>query len=214
MMRNILLVVAFFGVGDALLMQTQLRRLRAAPKPRNPGRLQLTAFPGPISGAFAHFAQNAVAFRDLLTPEDVVQITRARNIFHGSWLLPLILYTLFEPPKTRLFPMSISWTIRRGRPRLINNALWATGWALFLSVVVRVTGGVRNSIALFVIQMIATGACATILCPLGSGSIWKDAIHWLAALAYMVDHVFLFEHLVRRCECLPAFLPACLPLIL
>ena len=33
--------------------------------------------------------------------------------------------------------------------------------------------------------MVVTGACATILCPLGSGRKLQDTMHWCAALAYM-----------------------------
>ena len=153
----------------------------------------------------SRFAADASAFRAALLPSDIATIALSRNLFHLSWLLPLGLYALFEPPgPTRLFPMSISWTIRKGLPRRLHNALWVAGWGLFLSVVLRATGGLGlglllggssgsgSLVAIFILQMVVTGACATILCPLGSGRKLQDTVHWCAALAYMVDHVFLF----------------------
>ena len=63
--------------------------------------------------------------------------------------------------------MSISWTIRQGTPRLLNNALWAAGWSILLSTSIRSTGGF-GLVPRFIAQMFATGA-TTIVCPLGSG---------------------------------------------
>ena len=168
--------------------------LCAARRLHNLCRPQLSiTLPAAASSTLVRFAEDANAFRAALQPADVAQIALARNMFHASWLLPLIVYVLCEPRKTRLFPMSISWTIRAGLPRKLNNVLWVTGWSVFLSVVLRVSGGFgRSTISTFVAQMMATGACATILCPLGSGRRLQDAVHWLAALAYMIDHIFLF----------------------
>ena len=119
--------------------QMRLHFSRAATPSRPRGRLpQLSA----ATMIASRFAADASAFRAALLPSDIATIALSRNLFHLSWLLPLGLYALFEPPgPTRLFPMSISWTIRKGLPRRLHNALWVAGWGLFLSVVLRATGG-------------------------------------------------------------------------
>jgi hypothetical protein len=155
-------------------------------------------------------AQATANFRAVLSPAEIAQMAIARNLFHASWAVPLILYALTEK-RPRLFPMSISWTIRRGVPRLLNNALWTAGWTILLATVIQATGGF-GAIPRFVAQMFATGALATILCPLGSGKRLQDAVHWVAALVYMVDHVVMFGVLGMKRGFLAAFL-ACFALM-
>jgi len=139
---------------------------------------------------FAGISAQGALLRSALRPADIAQIALARNLFQASWLVPLILYAINEKPP-RLFPMSISWTIRRGVPRLLNNCLWTAGWSILLSAFISASGGF-GLIPRFVAQMFATGALSTIICPLGSGRKLQDLIHWFAALIYMVDHVVMF----------------------
>ena len=156
-----------------------------------------------LASPFAGLSAQGAAFRAALGPTEIAQVALARNLFHASWAVPLVLYIFSKRP--RLFPMSISWTIRQGTPRLLNNALWAAGWSIFLSTSIRSTGGF-GLVPRFIAQMFATGAIATIVCPLGSGRRVQDAVHWLAALVYMVDHVVMFgvldmQHGFRRAFC-------------
>lgn len=152
----------------------------------------------PIAGLSAQGA----AFRAALVPADIARLALARNLFHASWAIPLVLHAFSERP--RLFPMSISWTIRRGTARLLNNVSWVAGWSILLWTSIQSTGGF-GPIPQFVSQMFATGALATILCPLGSGRRLQDAVHWLAALVYMVDHLVMFGILGVQRSFLHAF---------
>ena len=133
------------------------------------------------------------AFRAALDPADVSQLVVAQTLFHGSWLLPLILYAALEP-RPRLLPMSISWTIRRGIPRLVHHCCYVAGWLLLLATCRRAVGN-DGLVTYFALQMFATGVFASIVCPLGSGRRVQDAVHWLAAFIYIADHVFLFAFL-------------------
>ena len=154
--------------------------MRLAPVARSPApRLVL-------DGASAALVASGAAFRAALTPSDVSSIGLASSIFQGAWLLPLLLYAALEPSPRR-FPMSISWTIRKGTPRLLHHSCWLGGWALFLATLVRSGDWI---VAGFSMQMFATGAIAVILCPLGTG---RDRVHWLAALAYIADHAVMFS---------------------
>jgi hypothetical protein len=159
---------------------------------------------------FSGLSAQGAAFRSVLSASEISQMALARNLFHASWAVPLILYALTER-RPRLFPMSISWTIRRGVPRLINAALWIAGWTILLSTVIQSTGGFF-AVSQFVAQMFATGALATLFCPLGSGRKLQDAVHWVAALVYMVDHVVMFGVLGMKRGFLAAFL-ACFALM-
>ena len=141
-------------------------------------------------------AAHATALRAALTPADLAQIGLARNLFQASWAVPLACYFLVEPRPLR-FPMSISWTIRRGLPRWVHHASWLAGWSIFAAALVRAGNAFVTT---FSLQMFATGALTVILCPL-SGRKLQDAIHWLSALIYMADHVVMFGLLGTR----PAF---------
>ena len=145
--------------------------------------------PFSISPPFEAVAAHGAAFKAALSPADLDQLLLARGCFHAAWLAPLALYTVLEP-RPRLFPMSVSWTVRRGLPRVVHQACWVAGWALFVGTAVRSTG--RSFVSGFAAQMFATGAVATIACPLGSGRRLQDAVHWFAALLYITDHTVLF----------------------
>ena len=168
----------------------------------------------------APIAAAGVAWRATLTPGAVQSISIARDLFHGSWLLPLGMYLLLEPPP-RMFPMSISWTIRRGlcvhsdrisnlrnspshclvarapahRPKLVHHSCWLSGWALFVATVLRTGNALVSTIC---VQMFAFGAVAVIICPLSGTRRVQDAIHWFAALIYIAHHALLFTVLGTR----------------
>ena len=142
------------------------------------------------------FASHAVALRAALTPADLASMGFARDLFQASWAVPLAIYAALEP-RPRRFPMSISWTIRKGVPKLVHHILWLSGWALLAATLMR-TGDVF--VARFALQMFATGALTVIICPL-SGRRVQDAIHWVSALVYMCDHVVMFGVLGTK----PAF---------
>mmetsp|Transcript_14740 Transcript_14740/g.18225 ORF Transcript_14740/g.18225 Transcript_14740/m.18225 type:complete len:157 (+) Transcript_14740:364-834(+) len=50
---------------------------------------------------------------------------------------------------------------------------------------------------LFAIQMWVTGVICTFICQLGQGKL-SDAIHFVTATMYMIDHVVLFSYLKTR----------------
>ena len=107
-----------------------------SPKPR----LQQSPPPASLVSAMpAELAAQRDSFRVGLTAADLLQVTIARRLLQLASVLPLGLYALFEP-RPRLFPMSISWTIRRGLPRLVSGACLLGGWVTFLQVVLRVQG--------------------------------------------------------------------------
>lgn len=110
----------------------------------------------------------ALLFRQSLTPEDVTQISLARDIFHSSWVVPLLLYLVLE--KHIVLPTSISWTIRTGFPRAAHHATWLVGWLLFLHVLIQQSSLV---VGLFALQMFLTGIVAVILFPLGRSGVHK-----------------------------------------
>jgi len=63
-------------------------------------------------------------FRSRLSPSDVAQIRKARDYFHLTSLIPLILYYLKTSEERTKFPATISFTIRKGIPRAAHHVLW------------------------------------------------------------------------------------------
>ena len=144
--------------------------------------LPRTALPS-LSG----LAAKTAAFRTALAPADISRIKLARDVFQCSWLLPLGLYFLLEPPPRR-WPITISWTIRKGLPKLAHHTCWLAGWLLFVTAA-RHAGDAL--ISAFMLSMFLTGALAIILCPIGQSPL-QDKIHWVASLLYMADHAIVF----------------------
>uniref|UniRef100_A0A6S8AS38 Uncharacterized protein n=1 Tax=Aplanochytrium stocchinoi TaxID=215587 RepID=A0A6S8AS38_9STRA len=133
-------------------------------------------------------------FRSRLSPSDVAQIRKARDYFHLTSLIPLILYYLKTSEERTKFPATISFTIRKGIPRAAHHVLWLLGWYSMYDVFHR--AGSRFS-RLFAIQMWVTGVICTFICQLGQGKL-SDAIHFVTATMYMIDHVVLFSYLKTR----------------
>ena len=106
------------------------------------------------------------------------RIRLARFIFHCSTAVPFVLYHLRTSESRPLFPHTISWSIRKGWPRLAQHVLWLLGWATFFSALRR-TG---RSVRLFAAQMVATGIVATIICPVGRGPV-SDKVHFVASVS-------------------------------
>ena len=102
-------------------------------------------------------------------------------------MLALGLYFAFEPAP-RKWPITISWTIRKGVPKLVHHFCWLSGWLLFVIAAAR---GGDLYISAFLAKMFLTGALSVILCPIGVSPL-KDKIHWFASLFYMADHAVAF----------------------
>ena len=157
--------------------------------------LQPLALPS-LSTLTAHTA----AFRAALAPVDIAQVALARDVFQASWILPLGLYFLFEPAP-RKWPITISWTIRKGVPKLVHHACWLSGWLLFVAAGARVGD---TLVTAFLVSMFVTGALSVILCPIGVSPL-KDKIHWVASLLYMVDHAIVFSILGTKASFVRGF---------
>ena len=74
--------------------------------------------------------------------------------------MPLALYLEFEP-RPRKWPITISWTIRRGVPKLAHHTCWVLGWLLFVFAASRA----RDVLALLELcscsRSRSTAACGT-----------------------------------------------------
>ena len=137
--------------------------------------------------ALAGLASRAVAFRAALAPADIWTICLARDVFQAAWIVPLALYLEFEP-RPRKWPITISWTIRRGVPKLAHHTCWVLGWLLFVFAASRARDVLVSA---FLAQMFVTGFLAVILCPVGVSPL-QDKIHWIASLLYIADHAVAF----------------------
>ena len=137
------------------------------------------------------FSSAGRQFRQSLTKRDVRDIILARNSFHISTFLPLLLYHLRVSEPRPKFPATISHSIRKGIPKVAANLFWLVGWTVMISVFLRRSGRLGRY---FVIQMFLTGVVTTIVCPLGKGEL-SDKIHFVTAGLYMVDHHLLFDFL-------------------
>ena len=127
-------------------------------------------------------------FQLALTQADEWLLTLARRIFHASTLVPLVLYHFRTSDTQPLFPATISHTIRRGVPRLVNFVLWISGWSIMLYAV-----GTRAEswlVVAFAWQMVLIGIVCTQLCPVGCGGV-REQVHVALAAIYMADHHFL-----------------------
>ena len=137
--------------------------------------------------ALSALSAQTAAFRSALAPADVAQITLARDIFQASWLVPLGLYFACEPPPHK-WPITISWTIRKGTPKLAHHLCWLSGWTLFVAAVYSAGD---PQIFLFLAAMFLTGFIGVIACPVGVSPL-QDTIHWCASLLYIADHAVAF----------------------
>jgi len=142
----------------------------------------------PVLPTLSGLAAQTAAFRSALAPADVATIELARNVFQASWIVPLGLYFALEP-QPRRWPITISWTIRRGVPKLAHHACWISGWLLFVAAAWH-AGDLL--ISAFIVSMFLTGALAIILCPIGQSPL-QDKVHWVASLIYMCDHAVVFS---------------------
>ena len=137
-------------------------------------------------------AAQGVEFQRLLRPRDVADIIRARNLFQLSSLVPFVLYYLRTSESDTKFPATISFTIRKGPPKVAFAVLWAMGWSIMFRVFRRVGVG-----SLFGAQMFLTGVLSTLVCSLGQNTLGRltDSVHFFSAALYMVDHHVLFGFL-------------------
>lgn len=136
-----------------------------------------------------------VRFVSRLTADDWLALRRARDTFHASSFVPLLLYHAFD--ENAKFPATISYSIRKGFPRLAHHAIWLAGWAQMAAIIRRRGDSVTR---LFAAQMLATGVVAVICCPLGRGRL-SDKIHFIASGLYMVDHHVLLSLFQIRWRC-------------
>lgn len=146
--------------------------------------LQRLSVPGSV------LQQHGASFRDLLQPHDVATLRSAQQLFHASIWVPAILYYVCrlsdDPPR---FPCTISWSIRRAAPRHTQHALWLAGWWQVCRVVLAQGDVVGTA---FASSMVLTGVVAVMLCPVGISPFF-DAVHYVAAGIYMVDHFVLLS---------------------
>ena len=143
--------------------------------------------------AHSKLLERGRAFRRALTETDRAEVVQARTLFQLASLLPAVLYYLRighrdRPPK---FPATISWTIRAGLPKWLHYVIWSGGWARMYAIFQRRGDGFAKR---FAQQMYATGVITTMLASLGKSEI-LDAIHFVGAAAYMIDHHILFYYL-------------------
>ena len=60
-------------------------------------------------------------FHQSLDERDLATLKLSRNIFHGSTIIPFLLYHLRLSDAKPLFPATISHTIRKGPPRYLGK---------------------------------------------------------------------------------------------
>ena len=69
----------------------------------------------------AQVAESGARFRALLGPGEVANLRRAQALFHASLFLPALVYFVLKlGDAVPRFPATISWTVRRGLPRLVQ----------------------------------------------------------------------------------------------
>ena len=113
------------------------------------------------------------------TEQDIRQLHRARLLFHACSIVPCALYYAGASERPTKFPATISFTIRKGLPRLAHHVIWLTGWAC-MGDVLRRAGS--PFIQKFAAAMLATGVWTTIIFRLGSSAL-GDVFHFLGASA-------------------------------
>lgn len=163
-----------------------------------------------INSKIKSFESDSAIFLRSVTDEDLRDAKLARILFHSCFLVPPFLYyvcgAVERPAK---FPASISFTIRKGLPKLVHLLLWTAGWAVMGRILRR---GAPSSLRRFAAQMYATGLWTTQLFSLGRGAA-SDAAHLAGAALYMVDHVALMTVLDTRPLFRKAFYGAFLSLV-
>ena len=132
--------------------------------------------------------REGLRFRDGLSTNDVAAIRTARDIFIASQIVPTVVYFAFDAsPK---FPCSISFSVRRGTPRALQEVSWLYGWWLMANVMLSAQGAF---VPFFTIQMFVTGFIGVCIFRLGDGSRLTALVHQYAAGLYMLDHIVLCE---------------------
>ena len=141
-----------------------------------------------MTSATAALFRTGHRFRAGLSVNDVAAIRTARNIFIVSQILPTVAYFAFDASPR--FPCSISFSVRRGLPRVLQEASWLYGWWLMANVMLSAQSAF---ISFFTMQMFITGFIGVCIFRLGDGSRLTALIHQYAAGLYMADHVVLCE---------------------
>ena len=142
------------------------------------------------------FSRSAKKFVRSLRSSDIRAIRLARRIFIASSFLNLALYWSplspdAPPAKQRMFPCTISWTIRKGFAKWANVVVWTSGWWQILKTFMY-CGDMPARV--FAIQMYAVGLVVCFFAPVGQGPI-QDKIHTVGAGLYFVYHCVLFEYM-------------------
>ena len=114
--------------------------------------------------------------------------------FYATFVVPTLIYycapAWLRPDPSPRFPATISYTIRRGLPKWVHHTIWLGGWHCVLGAH---AGPARPLGRAFLCQMVATGVVATVLAPCGH-TVPLDALHYLGAFFYMVDHIALLRY--------------------
>ena len=141
-----------------------------------------------LATAHAYVAARGLQCRARFDGADVQGLGLAKWLWHASTLLPFLWYVAGGVDATPRWPVTISWTVRKGSGRLLFHAAWIAGWVLFLRPLVRHDGcGVALGVSL---QMLATGVVAISLSPVGVSDA-VDLRHFATSGKYMVDHVLM-----------------------
>jgi hypothetical protein len=136
-------------------------------------------------------------FHANLTDEDLVLLREGQRLFLLCQFLPMVYYYLspvagFPIDAPVKFPASISHTIRKGPPKYLHHVLWLLGWWKTYSAL-NLHAESDSYAHLFLVQMVLTGVVCVILFPVGQRGTLSDAVHFVSAFFYMLDHIVLFS---------------------
>lgn len=124
--------------------------------------------------------------------EDMGYFLVAKNLWHVTVFLPLMLYFLgLANDASPRFPITISWTCRRGLGRIVFHLAWIAGWVRFLAPLLKHRDACFWNLAAS-LQMWATGFFAMSFSPVGV-SASTDLRHFRASGKYMVDHAIMMQ---------------------
>ena len=130
-------------------------------------------------------------FRGSLSDADGRLVSLAKDLFLISLFAPLILYYVAGPDAgIPRFPVTISWTIRKGPPKWIQHAVWLSGWAVLLFLHFKTGDAVGFTFAL---QFVFVGIQALVVHPVGVN--WRvSKVHHQASAVYILDHIAFLSY--------------------
>lgn len=130
--------------------------------------------------------------RSALDAADFADFAFAKACWHLTIFAPLALYVVGAANDAApRFPITISWTVRRGLGRVVFHCCWVVGWLRFLRPLVRHRDACGASLAAS-LQMWATGVVAISLSPVGVSDA-VDLRHYASSGKYMVDHAVMMQ---------------------